>query len=200
MYTHTHTVRSAFKELFRIFRLYCTHYIHFRSKNRTIIVIFYFLLHQVLPHSYQKPYNSILWRAHFSHLLSFYRSLFPPAVPSCNSVKFVDKRKRKHTSRTWFDQDNIVSISVYFSIHSCFLSSLLEKATDRKVDRKVSATLILLHTFLSYSFYTQYEWHQNVKSTIQGSVWIYNVYNTLNHICRCTAYKIYVVDGITSAL
>lgn len=53
---------SFFTKLFRIFRLYCTHYIHFRSKNRTIIVIFYFPYTQS-----RRTAHSILWHARFSN-------------------------------------------------------------------------------------------------------------------------------------
>lgn len=120
MSMNVYQLRSAFRELFRIFRLCCTHYIHFRSKNRTIIVIFSFLLHQVLPH-FSEPHNSILWRCTYclSHLSPCFRLSQFERFPSCNSVKFVDKRNGstphvRDSIKTTLSRFRYISLSTRF--------------------------------------------------------------------------------------
>lgn len=104
-------------------------------KNRTIIVIFYFPLHRHGSHH----------RTSASPIQSFDRHASPSIICltpfTCSTLLCVrttfalsnsvdTKGKRKHTSRTRFDQDDIVSISPCFSIHHFYFSVLFywEKA------------------------------------------------------------------------
>lgn len=123
-------------ELFRVFRLYCTHYHSVSSKNRTIIVIFYYFLYTKFYHNFQSiQFNPLTCTLFHLSVLSPFSFSFSCSLSILQFCQIHWQKKRKHTSRTWFHQDKIASISLYFSTSS----SSLGKAIDSKLsDRKLS--------------------------------------------------------------
>lgn len=142
---YMYQLRSAFRDLFRIFRLCCTHYIHFRSKNRTIIVIFSVLF--FCTKSYHIFQNRTIQSFDVVHTVFRISPLFASfPVRTLSILQFCQirwQKKRKHTSRTRFDQDNIVSISVYFSINSFSYASFSVYWEKRRIERSIVNSLSL---------------------------------------------------------